>query len=87
MRRARYLLVAAALAGCGDADKPDTDAVTKALARDVEQQTGTRNVSVLCSDGTSEGDLCDVSAEGGLKAKVRIVSIEGDDVEGEVVQP
>jgi hypothetical protein len=87
MRGARYLLVTAALAGCGHADQPDTDAVTNALARDVAQQTGTPNVNVVCRDGVSEGDLCDVSAEGGLKAKVRIASIDGDDVEGEVVQP
>jgi hypothetical protein len=91
MARARYLLVIAALAalvGCGDDDEqPSTDQIAKELARDVQEQTGTKGVVVSCSGDVSEGDLCDVTAAGGLKAKVRIVRLDGDDVEGEVVQP
>jgi hypothetical protein len=90
MGRARYLLVTAALAallGCGDDQKQDIDQVQKGLASDVQEQTGTQGVRVLCPDDVSEGDLCDVTAEGGVKAQVRVVRLEGDDVEGEVVQP
>ena len=90
MRRARYWLVTAAftaLAGCGDDEKPDLDQVTKGLARDVQEQTGTQDVRVLCPGDVSEGDLCDVTAKGGLKAKVRIVRLDGDEADGEVVQP
>jgi hypothetical protein len=90
MRRTRYLLATAALAalvGCGDDQATDVDEVQKALARDVQEQTGTRSVQVVCPDDVSEGDLCDVTAEGGVKAQVRVVRLEGDDVEGEVVQP
>jgi hypothetical protein len=91
MRRARYLLVTAALAvpaGCGgDDENPDRDQIAQELARDVQAQTGTKDVLVTCSGDVSEGDLCDVKAPGGLRAKVRIVRLEDGNVEGEVVQP
>jgi hypothetical protein len=91
MARARYLLVTAALAalaGCGnDDEEPAIDQVARELAHDVQEQTGTKDVVVTCSGHVSEGDLCDVTAAGGLKAKVRIVRLEDGDVQGEVVQP
>ena len=85
---ARYwVVVAIALGACGDDGGIDLDAVTSQLESDVQRQTGTENVRVACDDDVSEGDLCDVTAAGGLKAQVRIIRLEGDDVEGEIVQP
>ena len=90
MGRARYLVVIAAaiaLIGCGEETKPDTDEIVQALARDVQQQTGTKDVLVVCGEDVGEGDLCDVTAAGGVKAKVKITRLEDGDVQGEVVQP
>ena len=89
MGRARYLVVIAALAlaGCGEDGATDVDDVTQQLVRDVERQTGTQDVLVECDDDVSEGDLCDVTAAGGLKAQVKITKLDDGDVEGEVVQP
>ena len=89
MGRARYLVVIAALAlaGCGGDGATDVDDVTQQLVRDVERQTGTQDVQVECDDDVSEGDLCDVTAAGGLKAQVKITKLDDGDVEGEVVQP
>jgi len=63
------------------------DDVTQQLVRDVERQTGTQDVQVECDDDVSEGDLCDVTAAGGLKAQVKITKLDDGDVEGEIVQP
>jgi hypothetical protein len=90
MGRARFLVVtvALALAGCGDDDaRPDYDEIVSKLADDVQEQTGTRQVVVLCQGNLAEGELCDVRAPGGLKAKVRITRLDDGDVDGEVVQP
>jgi len=91
MAWARYLVVtgvAAALAGCGgDTDEPDVDEIMRELGREVQEQTGTEDVEVICSEDVSEGDLCDVTAPGGLKARVRVVRLDGDEIEGEIVQP
>jgi hypothetical protein len=90
MGRARYLVVTAALlvfAGCGDDPAPDAAEIARELAGEVEEQTGTKDVLVICKGGVGEGDLCDVRAAGGLKAKIRITRLEDGDVEGELVQP
>jgi hypothetical protein len=90
MGRARYLVVTAAavgLIGCGDDANPDSAEITKELERDVQEQTGTRDVRVICGEDVGEGDLCDVTAAGGLKAQVKITRLEDGDVQGEVVQP
>jgi hypothetical protein len=91
MGRARHLFVIAALVlpGCGgDDDAPDVQQVERDLARVVQQETGTGgDVVVDCPDGVEEGDLCNVTATGGLAAKVRVTRLEGGDVEGEIVQP
>ena len=91
MARALHFLVAAlAVGACGDDDRDDVDvsAVERGLARVVEQQTATRDVSVDCPDDVDEGDLCGVSAPGGLSAEIRVTRL-GDpgEIEGEVVQP
>ena len=75
-----------ALAGCGDDQKPDIDQVETDLAADVQERTGTQDVRVICPDDVSEGDLCDVAAAGGLKAKIRVTQID-DGAKGEIVQP
>jgi hypothetical protein len=88
MGRARYFVIAAALvlSACGDEPKPDIGKITDDLARDVQEQTGTQDVRVACPDDVSEGDLCDVTAAGGLKAKIRITEID-DGAKGQIVQP
>jgi hypothetical protein len=88
MGRARYLVIAAALAlaACGDESKPDVGKITDDLAHDVQAETGTRDVHVVCPDDVSEGDVCDMTAAGGLKAKIRVTQIDGD-AKGEIVQP
>ena len=91
MGRARYffvIAVVAALAGCGDDSTEDpVDVVKRELARDVQEQTGTQDVQVLCDEDVGEGDLCEIRAAGGLRAQVRITRLEGSEVDGEVVQP
>ena len=88
MRGARYLLVAAiALGACGDEPGPEPEIVEEQLAQEVQDETGTQGVRVDCPDDPEEGDLCDVQASGGVRAKVRITRLEGTVVDGEVVQP
>ena len=89
MGRARYFLVAIALAfaACGDDDsEPDVATIERDLAAGVEQDTGTRDVSVDCPEDVGEGDVCQVTAAGGVKAQVRVTRLD-DQAEGEVVQP
>ena len=79
MRLARYFVVAGlALAGCGGDSDSDSDRrdLERDLARTVEEQTGTRDVKVVCPE---DGDLCTVKAPGGVEAKVT--------VDGKVVDP
>ena len=89
MRRARYLVVAAAtaLVGCGDESEPDREEIQRELTRDVQEKTGTQDVLVSCPDDLAEGAVCDVTAPGGLKAKLRITSLEDEDVAGEIIPP
>jgi hypothetical protein len=88
MGRARHLLVAVALAfaACGDDSGPDVATVERDLAASVEQDTGTRDVTVDCPDDVGEGDLCQVTAAGGVKAQVRVTKLDGE-ADGELVQP
>ena len=87
MGRARYLVViAVALAGCGDGAGAPED-LEDQLATEIQQKTGTKGVAVTCPDEPEEGDLCDLTASGGLTAKVRITRIDGSEADGEVVQP
>jgi hypothetical protein len=87
--RARYLLVAfvVAFAACGDDDSgPDVGAIERDLAVGVEQDTGTNDVSVDCPEDVGEGDVCQVTAAGGVHAQIRVTQLD-DQVEGELVQP
>jgi hypothetical protein len=87
----RYALAAAgaclALAACGDDSKPDPAEVARELGQQVAEQTGTPDVRVNCPDDVAVGDLCDVAAAGGVRAKVKVVQLEDSDVKGELVQP
>jgi hypothetical protein len=70
MRRVRYLIAAALVLGaCGNGDDPQSDRheLESRLARQVEQQTGTRDVTVRCPE---DGELCSVRAPGGVRARV-----------------
>jgi hypothetical protein len=88
MGRARYFFVAVALAltACGDDSGPDVSKIERDLAAGVEADTGTRDVAVECPDDVAEGDACDVTAAGGVKAQVRVTRLD-DEAEGELVQP
>jgi hypothetical protein len=89
MGRARYSVVAVALAlfaGCGDDSGTDVGTIERDLAAGVEQDTGTRDVTVECPDDVEEGDVCRVSAAGGVNAEVRVTQLD-DEAEGELVQP
>ena len=87
----RVVLAAAAaciaLAACGDDSSPDLGDIERDLAEQVGEHTATPDVSVACPDDAAEGDTCDVTAPGGVRARVKIVRLEDGDVEGEVVQP
>ena len=88
MGRARYFFVAVALAfsACGDDSGPDVATVERDLAAGVEQDTGTSDVTVECPDDVGEGDTCQVTAAGGVKAQVKVTKLD-DQAEGELVQP
>ena len=79
--------MAAALAACGDDAETDVARTEEELVRIVEQQTGTEEVAVSCPDDVGEGDVCDVTAPGGVRAQVRVTRLDDDGVEGQVVQP
>ena len=87
MRLAAAAAACLALAACGGDSAPDVEEVESGLARVVEDTTGTRDVAVTCPDDVAEGDVCDVTAPGGVRAQVRVTRVDGSDVDGEVVQP
>jgi hypothetical protein len=64
------------LGACGSDESDDRRELERDLTRTVEEQTGTRDVEVTCPE---EGDVCTVTAPGGVRAKVT--------VDGELVQP
>jgi hypothetical protein len=84
MRRARYLIAAAALAGlgaCGET-KVDVDRLEREVAADIEEQTGTRGVEVDCPDEVEQrkgNDFeCQATAPGGIRQPVEMTQ-PGDD--------
>jgi hypothetical protein len=89
MLRARYLaVIAIALGGCDDESEPAPPTIEGDLVRIVQEKTGTAGVVLVdCPDDVAEGDLCDVTAPGGVKAKIRVTHLDDDDVDGELVQP
>jgi len=89
MARARYLVVIAAavvVVGCGDDPAADVGGIERDLAAGVEEDTGTRDVTVDCPENVEEGDVCQVAAPGGVKAEVRVTGLDGE-AEGTLVQP
>jgi hypothetical protein len=78
-----------ALAACGNGSESglDVEKIEGDLAQDVEDATGTRDVTVTCSADVVEGDLCDVTAAGGVRAQVRVTRLDDGEVDGEVVPP
>ena len=94
MRLTRYFLVivsALALASCGEATL-DTANIEDEIAPQVADQTGTKDVEISCPDDieAKKGDEfdCDVTAAGGLEAKVKVVQENDDgDVNWELVEP
>lgn len=95
MGRARYFLVAVgasfALAGCGESTL-DTGKIESEIKPEVEDQTGTRDVAVSCPDDVEAEEgaefECDLTAAGGVKAKVAITQEDDDgNVRWELVQP
>lgn len=79
------------LAGCGETTL-NAEELESEIAPEVEQQTGTRNVSVSCPDDieAQEGGEfeCDLSAPGGITAKVAVTQEDDDgNVSWRVVEP
>ena len=94
MRHARYLLVTGALAlgACGGEDTLDASDIESEVVPQIEKQTGTRDVVVECPDDVEaeEGAVfeCDVSAEGGVKAKLKVTQEDDQgNVRWEIVKP
>ena len=84
MRRPRYFLVIAAclaLSACGE-DKLDTANIEDEIAPRLAEDYGTKDAEVSCPDDVSaeEGGAfnCDVTAPGGVEAKVRVTQQDDD---------
>ena len=93
MGRARYLVViaAVALAGCGESTL-DAGDIESEVTPQVEEQTGTKDVTIDCPDDieAEEGaDFeCDITAQGGVEAKLKVTQEDDEgNVRWEVVQP
>jgi hypothetical protein len=88
MGGARYFLVAVsaslAFVGCGESTL-DVDEIEGEITPQVEEQTGTGDVTVDCPDDVEAeegGEFeCDLTAEGGIEAKVEVTQ---EDDEGNV---
>lgn len=85
MRLARYLSVLvciALLAGCGGGDEIDADKTEEEIAAGVEKATATEDVKIDCPDDVERktGDVfeCDLTAAGGVKAKVKVTQVDDD---------
>ena len=96
MGRARYLFVIAAilpLSACGGDETLDVGKVEDEVAPEIERQTGTRDVAIDCPDEDIELEEgaafeCDVSAEGGIEAKVKVTQEDDEgNVRWQVVRP
>ena len=93
MGRARYLVVigAVAFAGCGET-KLDAGDIESEVTPQVEEQTGTKDVTIDCSDDieAEEGAAfeCDITAQGGVEAKLKVTQEDDEgNVRWEVLQP
>jgi hypothetical protein len=94
MRRARYFAVTAgvlALAGCGDT-MLDNEELEAEIIPAIERQTGTKNVDLSCPDDvkaeTGATFECDVTAQGGIEAKVEVTQKDDDGhVRWKLLQP
>ena len=80
------------LGACGGGGGLDTDELEREIAPEVERKTGTEDVKVDCPDDVDEkkGEdfQCDLSAAGGVKAKVDVKQVDDDgNVAWEVVRP
>ena len=83
MRPVRYLVVALctlAVAGCGgdNLDESDTEAE---IAAGVERQTATENVKIDCPEVEKKKDAvfeCSLTADGGVKASVKVTQVDDD---------
>ena len=93
----RYLVVAAAVvlafAACGDDETLDVGRIEREVMPEIERQTGTQDVVVDCPDEDVEIEEgaafeCDVSAEGGIEAKVKVTQEDDEgNVRWEIVRP
>ena len=64
-----------AIAGCGESTL-DTDEIESEIKPSVEDQTGTKDVAISCPEDVKAEEgaefECDLTAEGGIKAKVEV---------------
>lgn len=94
MRLSRFLLVivaAVALSACGESTL-DTGNIEDEIAPQLAQDTGTKDVGVSCPDDIEakkgEEFECDVTAPGGVEAKVTVTQEDDDgNVTWELVKP
>jgi hypothetical protein len=84
MRTARYFVVALcafSIAGCGGDDEIDTDKAESEIAKGVEESTATDDVKVDCPDVEKEEGAvfeCSLTAEGGVKATVKVTQVDDE---------
>jgi len=85
MRPARYLVAAVCVlapAGCGGGGEIDSGETEAEIAAGVEEATATKDVEIDCPDDVKqEKDVvfeCDLSAAGGVKAKVKVTQLDDD---------
>ena len=74
---------AATVAACGGGDGTiDAPKREREIAADIERRTATKDVTVTCPDHVEEekGGVfhCDLTATGGLKAKVKVTQMDDD---------
>jgi Domain of unknown function (DUF4333) len=73
-------LALVALAGCGGDAKIDASKTEDEIAKGVEEATATEDVKIDCPDDVErkKNDVfeCDLSAAGGVKAKVKVTQVD-----------
>lgn len=85
MRSARHFAVIGSvllLPGCGGGDELDASKVEREIAAGVEERTATEDVQIRCPQGIErkkdEAFECDLTAAGGLQAKVKVTQVDDE---------
>lgn len=85
MGLARYLSLIGAvllLGGCGGSSELDASKAEREIAAGVEERTATEGVQIDCPDGVERKKdavfECELTAEGGLQAKVKVTQVDDE---------